>query len=318
MNFDRIRNTLDVDRMQQSHVTIVGGAYGLARDLVHSGLGALTYVDFDRIDASNPARQDFDLHDVGRYKAEALAASLQRLNPDVQVNYLLRDFCELSEAEVDDQIAHTDLLILATDFFPAQARGNLEALRLGKPALWIGLYREGRAGEIIHYFPGVTPACFRCITSSRYRAFASRSTAATNPTHVPSGGTIFDLHLIDAIAGHIAAGILTRGADNRMGRLIDQLGSRNLLQVKSDPLYKLGERDIFAEHLGGGPANFSFTTIALPMEPETNCPDCAAIRARRENHPCDASSDVTSSATGTAGHFRFGSNGSPTTGNGCN
>lgn len=317
MNFDRIRTTLDVERMQQSHVTIIGGAYGLARDLVHSGLGELTYVDFDRIDASNPARQDFDLADVGRYKAEALAASLQRLNPDVRVNYLLRDFCELSETEIDDHFGHTDLFICATDFFPAQARGNLEALRLGKPAVWIGLYRDGRAGEIIHHVPGVTPACFRCICSSRYRAFAAQATAGANPTHVPSGGTILDLHLIDAVAGQIAAGILTRGAENRMGRLIDQLGDRNLLQVKCDPNYKLGDKDIFARHLGDGPANFSFTTIALAMEPERNCPDCAGRRARQENR-CDASSDATSSATGRAGRSRFGSSGSPTTGNGSN
>ena len=49
MNFDRIRPTVDVDRMQQSHATIVGGAYGLTQDLVRCGLGSMTYVDFDRI-----------------------------------------------------------------------------------------------------------------------------------------------------------------------------------------------------------------------------------------------------------------------------
>ena len=73
MNFNRIAPTIDVEAMQQSHVTLIGGAYGLARDLVHSGLGAVTLVDFDRIDASNPARQDFYSTDMGRYKVEATA-----------------------------------------------------------------------------------------------------------------------------------------------------------------------------------------------------------------------------------------------------
>jgi len=36
MNFDRIRTSIDVDRMSRSRVTIVGGAYGLAQDLVRS------------------------------------------------------------------------------------------------------------------------------------------------------------------------------------------------------------------------------------------------------------------------------------------
>jgi hypothetical protein len=180
-------------------------------------------------------------------------------------------------------------LIFATDFFPAQARGNLEALRLRKPAIWIGLYREGRAGEIVYTVPGVTDACYRCVASSRYRAFEQQAQGAVNTTHIPSaGGTIFDLHLIDAVAGQVALGILTAGADNRFGRLIAQLGHRNLLQVKCDPDYRLGEKDIFAHYLGDHPANFSFTTIALAMEAEMGCPDCGAPGANREHVECDA------------------------------
>ncbi len=284
MNFDRIRPTVDVDRMQHSHVTIVGGAYGLTQDLVRCGLGSLTYVDFDSIDASNPARQDFDSTDIGRFKAEALAAALKRINPRVEVNYLIRDFCEIDQDEFDVQFGHTDLFIFATDFFPAQARGNQQALRLHKPAVWIGLYRGGRAGEIVYYVPEVTPACYRCVCSSRYQAFTNPARDPANGTNIPStGGTILDLHLIDAVAGQVAVGILTAGADNRMGRLIQHLGNRSLLQIKIDPEYHLGEPDIFTQHLGTNPANFSFTTIALPMDPEENCPDCATLRQRRES-----------------------------------
>jgi hypothetical protein len=292
MNFDRICSSIDVERMQQAHVTVVGGAYGLTRDLVHSGLGAVTYIDFDRIEASNASRQDFDLADVGRYKAEALAASLKRLNPDVQVTYLLRNFCELSQEEIDQHLGGSDLLIFATDSFPAQARGNVEALRLSKPALWIGLYRDARAGEIVHYAPGVTPACFRCVCSSRYQAFEQHARGLAAPvTTVPStGGTIFDLHLVDAIAGQIAVGLITAGAENRMGRMIAQLGHRNLLQVKIDPTYTMGGKDLFGQYLGNHSANFSFNTIALEMLHEEGCPDCAAIRQSEQEAICGASS----------------------------
>src|SRR5205823_14649451 len=117
-------------------------------------------------------------------------------------------------------------------------------------------------------------ACYRCICSSRYRAFEGQARSGTNATQIPStGGIIMDLHLVDAIAGQLAVGILTDGADNRMGRLIRQLGNRNLLQVKIDPLYRLGDTDIFGEQLG--PAHFSFNTIALEMQAESDCPDCA-------------------------------------------
>jgi len=254
MNFNRIISTIDVDAMQESHVTIVGSPIQLTRDLVHSGLWSVIIVDFDRIDASNPARQDFYATDLGRYKAEATAVDLRKINPEVEVEYHTRDYCALSREEHDALFGHTDLFIFATDFLPAQARGNIEAIRMGKPAIWIGLYRAGRAGEIVYYVPGVTAACYRCICSDRYRAFA--------------GG---------AIAGQIAVGILTRGADNRMGKLIEKLGNRNLLQVKIDPDYRLGDKDLFGQYLGDHPANFSFTTIALPMERDEQCPDCACI-----------------------------------------
>ncbi|MDB5328325.1 MAG: dinucleotide-utilizing enzyme [Phycisphaerales bacterium] len=310
MNFDRIRPSIDVDRMQRAHVTVVGGANGLTRDLVHSGLGSVTHIDFDRIEPSNAARQDFDLTDVGRYKAEALAASLKRLNPDVQVTYLVRNFCELSEEEVDQHLGQSDLLIFATDSFAAQARGNIESLRLGKPALWIGLYQGARAGEIVYYAPGITRACYRCICSGRYEAFERQARGqAAPPVNVPStGGTIFDLHLVDAIAGQIAVGLITAGAPNRMGRLIGQLDQRNLLQVKIDPNYTLNGRDVFGEYLGHHPAQFSFNTIALPMEPEPDCPDCATLRrAAQEVTPCEQSSNDTSRATPRAGRSRSGS-----------
>ena len=42
MNYNRILPTVDVAVMQQSHATVVGGAIQLGRDLVHSGLGAIS------------------------------------------------------------------------------------------------------------------------------------------------------------------------------------------------------------------------------------------------------------------------------------
>lgn len=276
LNLQKIRTSIDVDRMHSCHVTMVGGAYMLARNLVRCGLGSITLVDFDRVDTTNPSRQDFAADEIGEYKTVALANELKRINSDVDVEVVNHDFCGFDRDEFDEIFGHTDLFIFAADEFVAQARGNLEAQRLNIPAIWIGLYARGRAGEIVYNVPGVTPACYRCVTSSRYQAFAAQAPGVQVPS---DGGTIFDLHLVDAVAGQIALGILTMGANNRMGQLIEQLGDRNLLQIKIDPDWKLGDRDIFAEHLGDSPANFSFTTMALSMESEADCPDCAPARS---------------------------------------
>ena len=170
MNFARISSTIDVERMQTSHVTFVGGPYGLARDLVRCGLGSLTYVDYDHVSTQNPARQDFYATDLGDLKIEALVRDLRKINPEIEAELHARDFCEFTPEEIDTHFGHTDLFVFATDWQPAQKRGNVEALKLSKPAVWIGLYKGARAGEIIYYVPGVTPACYRCICSDRYKA----------------------------------------------------------------------------------------------------------------------------------------------------
>jgi hypothetical protein len=229
-------------------------------------------VDFDTVSASNIARQDFNSTDIARRKVEVVAERLLKINPEVEVETHVLNYCAITVEEHDQFFGHTDLFIYATDSFHAQARGNREAIRLQKPALFIGLYSGGRAAENIFWYPGLTPACYRCICASRYQAFAKGLSNVSS-----AGGTIFDLRITDGIAGETALGLLTRGADNRYGKLIDKLGNRNLLQTKIDPDYTLGGKDIFRKYLGDNPANFSFTTIALPMEREPNCPDCSAL-----------------------------------------
>jgi hypothetical protein len=278
MDLRKIENSIDVDAMQNSRVAMIGGAVNLSYCLARCGLGGISLVDFDYVSATNPARQDFNSTDIARRKVEVMAENLLRINSEIEVESYVKDYCSGSSEEYGRLFGDMDLLIHATDFFPAQARGNVEAVRLQKPAMWIGLYQGGRAGEIIYYVPGLTPACYRCICSTRYQAFSKGGASVSS-----AGGTIFDLHLVDAVAGHIAVGILTRGADNRYGRLVDMLGNRNLLQVKNDPDYRLGDKDIFRQYLGNDPSNFSFTTICLAMERDTNCPDCSYLH-RQDTH----------------------------------
>ena len=84
---------------------------------------------------------------------------------------------------------------MATDSFPAQARGNELALRRSIPAVFIGLYEEGRGGEIVFWHPGLDP-CFRCLCSARYAAFAAE-TATAITSH---GATVLDIRIVDGIA----------------------------------------------------------------------------------------------------------------------
>jgi molybdopterin/thiamine biosynthesis adenylyltransferase len=229
----------------------------------------------------NIPRQGFLSGDTGLTKVEAVARMIRRVNPRTEVRGFPVDFTAMTEPEVDANFGDTDLFVFATDSFAAQAFGNTVALRLRKPALWVGLYPGGRAGELIFWHEELA-ACFRCLCRRRYEAHAGngreRATSA--------GATIFDIELIDALAGMLAVGLLTRGAENRYGRLIDELGDRNFLQVKIDPAWTLQGRDVVREHLGidaDCEAYASFCTIARsdPDGGEPPCPDCVRYRGRK-------------------------------------
>lgn len=75
-------------RLASSHVAIIGcGGLGsnAALMLVRSGVGHLTLIDFDVIEESNLNRQMFFRDQLGEPKVEAIADTLRRVNPGVEL-----------------------------------------------------------------------------------------------------------------------------------------------------------------------------------------------------------------------------------------
>src|SRR5205823_1388158 len=103
----------------------------------------------------------------------------------------------------------------------------------GLPSLCAQVYQEGRGAEVTFTYPGVTPACHRCILSSRYEAFLELDYQNT----VTSNGTpIFATTRLNAIKGFVTLALLHHGTDHpRWGRLLTRIGKRNLLQIRMDP-----------------------------------------------------------------------------------
>jgi sulfur carrier protein ThiS adenylyltransferase len=76
------------DRLKHSRAAVAGlGGLGsnIAISLARAGVGELLLVDFDRVDLSNLNRQQYEIGDIGRYKTEALAERLSRINPYINV-----------------------------------------------------------------------------------------------------------------------------------------------------------------------------------------------------------------------------------------
>ncbi len=98
MDLSRVRYVIGAEAVEilgQAHVAVAGlggvGSY-VAEALARSGVGCLTLIDADVVEASNINRQLPALQStMGRYKTEVTAARINDINPRCQIN-LYSDF----------------------------------------------------------------------------------------------------------------------------------------------------------------------------------------------------------------------------------
>lgn len=287
MDLERIKLSVDVERTRRSRVAVfgAGGSVGLIESLDRCGVARFELTDPDVVAAVNVARQGHHPDQAGRPKVEAVAAMIRRINPAAETATYDDDFTELTDEEFDRRYASSDVFVFATDRHEAQACGNRHALRLGTPAVWPGLYPGGQGGEVIFWHPGID-ACHRCLCESRYAAHEAAWAGGRTLDPPSDGCTIFDVGFVDAVCGQIVLGLLTRGADDRHGQLIEGLGDRNFLQIQLDPAWAIGGRSPVRTHLGvpaGNDGFFAWCTVARrdPDRGQKPCPDCERFRGHR-------------------------------------
>lgn len=285
MTWERIASAVDIPRLDNKTVALIGagGSAALGCNLARTGITSFLIVDRDTVSTSNIARQDHYPDHVGQPKVDALKEAILRINPDARVRVVHRDFLTITDAEADELFRNTDVFIFAADNFAVAARGNELALRMSKRAVWIGLYANGQAGEIVFWHQHVD-SCLQCLLSNRYAAHAKAKGTSQQLDPTSDGCTVFDTGLIDAIAGQIIIGLLTQGSPNRHGRIIDELGDRNFIQIQNDSQFAWNGRPLFREQLQVPPDNdrfYSWSTIARRDPSPQPCPDCERFRGHR-------------------------------------
>lgn len=286
--FARVRSAYDLERMATSRIIYIGtgGAASFIEDLVRAGVGEHILVDPDIVSEENLATQQTYRHDIGRPKVTCLAERLLDINPGAVVQTYPQLLDDLNDAVFADLVnaplsngwrPSITLLCGFTDNFYAQARVNRLALQFGIPSLCAQVYLEGRGAEVTFTYPGITPACQRCILSSRYEAFLKQGYQNT----VTSNGTpIFATSRLNAIKGFVALMLLHHGTDHpRWGKLLTRVGKRNLLQIRMDPDLAL---KTFERVFGGADSESILfdETVWRPQDQEgvdtgyPPCPDC--------------------------------------------
>lgn len=314
--FRRVRDAYDLERMAASSVVYVGvgGAATFAEELARAGVGRHVLIDPDIVSETNLATQQVYRRDLGRPKVECVAERIRDINPLAEVVPLQVALDDLDDVGFWQLVGvtttptgseqHRGVTILCglTDSFPAQARVNRLALHFGLPSLCAQVYREGRGAEITFTYPGVTPACQRCILLSRYEMYLERGFR----NDVGSGGSpIFATTRLNALKGFLALGLLHHGMERwvippgdglqeiarpgyqRWGTLLERVGNRNLVQIRMDPdLAQTLGLTVFDRVFGNGDQDrILFDEVVwLPQQPENDppCPDCGGTGDLRE------------------------------------
>ena len=140
-------------RLLGSTVTIVGaGALGTvcAMYLAGSGVGRIRLIDFDTIDVSNLQRQlSFSTADCGARKAEACAARMAGINPEVEVEV---ETAMLTRANAPGLLARSDLVMEGSDNPSTKYLVTDTAVALGIPYVLGGVARW--QGQVQSWVPG--------------------------------------------------------------------------------------------------------------------------------------------------------------------
>ena len=149
-------------KLLASRVLLFGvGGIGspVAMYLVSSGVGSLTLVDPDRVDASNLQRQIiFRNDDVGGEKVKAAHQALASLNAQTTVRTINT---VLSGTKLRQEVAKADLVLDATDNFAARFTINEACVNTGTPLVVGAAIRF--EGQVMVFTMRDTSACYGCL-----------------------------------------------------------------------------------------------------------------------------------------------------------
>lgn len=154
----------------QAHVVLIGcGGIGnpALQYLAAAGVGNLTLVDDDVVDASNLQRQTlFAPADIGKPKAEIAARWVERFDPALKVCAHVGRIGGDNAAQV---LQDASLVLDGSDNFATRLAVSDACVQLGIPLTSAAIGRfQGQVASFAGHLPGVS--CYRCFVGDAFDA----------------------------------------------------------------------------------------------------------------------------------------------------
>ncbi|XAH22824.1 HesA/MoeB/ThiF family protein [Xylophilus sp. GW821-FHT01B05] len=184
-------------RLQDAHVLVVGlGGLGCAAALYlgAAGVGRMTLVDHDRVDLTNLQRQiAHSTERIGWHKVASAAASIQALNPLVQLQPLAE---QADAACLERLVPQADLVLDCTDGFAIRQLINAACVRHGRPLVSGAALRfDGQLG--VYDVRDAASPCYACVFPPQSQV--EETACATMGVFAPLVGLIGAAQAADAL-----------------------------------------------------------------------------------------------------------------------
>lgn len=194
-------NELGIEGQQallSARVLLVGaGGLGSAAGLYlgSAGVGHLTVVDHDVVDASNLQRQvAHTLKRIGQPKAESLCEAIAQINPDVVLQSVLQ---QADARALRSLVSCSDVVLDCTDHFATRHAINRACFALGKPLVSGAAIRFD--GQLSVYDPKQAASpCYACVFPDTANA-VEEIRCATMGVFAPLVGIIGSMQASEAL-----------------------------------------------------------------------------------------------------------------------
>jgi molybdopterin/thiamine biosynthesis adenylyltransferase len=157
-------------KLAQSHVVLIGmGGIGspALQYLAGAGIGRLTLVDDDVVEASNLQRQTiYSEADIGKAKAEAAAAWVRAFDAALEVSARV---LRINRENAADLVAGADVVLDGCDNFATRLAVSDACVKAGVPLTSAALGRfQGQVANFAGHRDG--QACYRCFVGDAFDA----------------------------------------------------------------------------------------------------------------------------------------------------
>ena len=184
------------ERIAAGSALVVGvGGLGCAAAtyLASAGVGDLSLVDFDTVDATNLGRQVlFGPGDIGTAKAAVAADKLAQQNPAIRIRAITD---RLDDSALQSAVAKTDVVLDCTDNFATRFQVSDACVESGRCLVSGSAIRF--EGQLAVFGPDYTASpCYRCLYSE---ADESLLDCAGNGVFAPVPGVIGTMMAVEAL-----------------------------------------------------------------------------------------------------------------------